>query len=335
MKAIQITRFGGPEVLEYVDVPDPEPGPGEILVRVEAVSVNWSDTMRRSDAVYPFPTRLPFIPGGEVAGTVEALGDGVDGPPVGTPVFALVGADGSGGYAQFAVAAAVMVIPRPPTVSTSEAAAIMVAGGTAMVMLEHAARLLPGESLLVEGAGGGVGTYAIQIAKAMEAGVVIGAAGSEPRRELARTVGADHVIDYGDARWPDQLRDVVPHGVDVALQCTGAATMSGTLASLAPFGRMVVYGYASGTTGALTAADQEALFYRPVLNQSVSGFNIGLYFGLRPDVAVPALTRLIEFVAAGTVVPHIGAVLPLADAAHAHRLLEARGTVGKVILQPW
>ncbi len=335
MQAIQITRFGGPEVLEYVDLPDPEPGPGEILIRVEAVSVNWSDTMRRSDAVYPFPTSLPFIPGGEVAGTVEALGEGVAGPPVGTPVFALVGADGSTGYAQFAVAAATLVIPRPPTVSASEAAAIMVAGGTAMVMLEHAARLLPGESVLVEGAGGGVGTYAIQIAKAIGAGTVIGAAGSPARRALASNVGADHVVDYGDATWTDQLREILPAGVDVALQCTGAPTMSDTLASLAPFGRMVVFGFASGSPGVLTAADQEALFYRPVTNQSVIGFNIGLYFGLRPELAVPSLTRLIELVAAGAVVPHIGAVLPLAHAAQAHRLLEARDTVGKVILQPW
>lgn len=334
MRAVQLEQFGGPEVLRVVDLPVPLPGPGQILIEVEAAAVNWSDTMRRSNRSYPFPTPLPFVPGGEVAGTVAALGDGVDGPPVGTPVFALVGEDGRGGYAEYAIAQAAFVIPRPGGVDAAAAASIMVAGGTAMVMLRHAARLAPGESVLIEGAAGGVGTYAVQIAKAIGAGTVIAAAGSADRRAAAAGLGADLVVDQSSMEWPGTVRRVVPGGVDAVLQCSGAPTMADAFSVLGPFGRMIVYGYASGEPGALGAADQHQLFYEPVLNQTVAGFNIGLWFGLRPDLAVPALVELIGLVASGRVVPQIGAVLPLADAALAHELLERREVVGKIVLTP-
>lgn len=334
MKAVQLQQFGGPEVLQVVDLPDPVPGPGQILIEVEAAAVNWSDTMRRSDTSYPFPTPLPFVPGGEVAGTVAGLGEGVDGPPVGTPVFALVGDDGRGGYAEYAVAQAAFVIPRPDGVSADAAASIMVAGGTAMVMLRGAARLAPGESVLVEGAAGGVGTYAVQIAKAIGAGTVVAAAGTADRRAAAAGLGADLVVDQSSSAWPAMVREVVPPGVDVVLQCSGAPTMAEAFSVLGPFGRMLVYGFASGEPGALSAADQHRLFYQPVLNQSVAGFNIGLWFGLRPDVAVPALVELIGLVASGRVVPRIGAVMSLTEAARAHELLQRREVVGKIVLRP-
>jgi NADPH:quinone reductase len=335
VKVVQLKVHGGPEVLEFVDAPDPKPGPGQILIKVESASVNFSDTMRRRNDPYPFPTTLPFIPGGEVAGTVEALGEGVDGPPVGTPVFALAGPDGQTGYAQYTVANAQMVIPRPPNVSADEAAAIMVAGGTAMIMLKQVARLAPGESVLIEGAGGGVGTYAVQIAKALKAGTIIGAVGSYEHEVVAVAAGADHAVDYSVVDWPTRVREIAPQGVDVVLQMAGAPTMSGAFASLGMFGRLVVFGYASGQQGALSQAEQHALFYQPVLNQVVTGFNIGLYFGVRPDLAVPALTELIGLVASGQVKPRIGHVMALADAQKAHRMIENRESIGKIILKPW
>ena len=144
-------RYGGPEVLTLEEADTPDPGVGQILVRVEAASVNWSDTMRRRDDVYPFASSLPFTPGGEVAGTVEALGAGVEGPPVGTPVFALAGEDGSTGYAQFTVADATRVILIPPGVSSEVAATTLVAGVTASLMLGETARMQAGESVLVPG----------------------------------------------------------------------------------------------------------------------------------------------------------------------------------------
>jgi NADPH:quinone reductase-like Zn-dependent oxidoreductase len=301
---------------------------------VQAASVNWSDTMRRRGDAYPFPTPMPFVPGGEVAGTVAALGEGVDGPPVGTPVFALVGEDGSGGYAELALANAAMVIPRPESVPAEEAAAIMVAGGTAMVLLREAARLTAGEAVLVPAAGGGVGQCVVQLARVQGAGTVIGAAGSRDRRKAALAAGADHVVDYTEAGWVEQVREVVPGGVDVALETVGGATTSQTFATLGPFGRMVVYGYASGNPGVLDAADQHRLFYEPVLNQTVTGFNIGAWFGLRPERAVAALGELIGLVARREVQIPVGEVLPLAEAARAHGLIESRHVIGKIVLRP-
>lgn len=335
MKAVRFDEFGGPEVLRYVTVPDPSPGPGEVLIRVEAAAVNWSDTIRRRDGAYPFPTPLPFVPGAEVAGTVEALGEGVEGPPVGTPVFALAGGDGSSGYAELAVASAAMVIPRPAHVPAEEAASILVAGGTAMLALREAGALQPGETVLIEGAGGGVGSYAVQVAAALGAGCVIAAAGTPARGDLAQTLGAALVVDYSEPGWAEQVRDATGgRGADVVLETVGAPTISEAFASLAPFGRMVVLGCASGRPGALSAEEQHALFYRPVTNQVVTGFNLGLYFGMRPQVAVSALTDVIELVASGRIQVHVGARFPLADAAEAHRVLESRGTVGKIVLIP-
>jgi NADPH:quinone reductase len=335
MKAVQIDVHGGPEVLQFRDVPEPVAGPGQIVIEVESAAVNWSDTMRRRNDPYPFPTTLPFIPGGEVAGVVAALGPGVEGPGIGTPVFALVGGDGSTGYAQYAVADAATVIPRPPHVSADEAAAILVAGGTAMLMLRNVARLQPGESVLVSGAGGGVGTYAVQLARVLGAASIVGAAGTSARRDVALSLGADHVVDYSTPGWHDEVRERSGHGIDVALDGVGGPTTGEMFSTLAPFGRMIVYGYASGTFGHLGADEQSALFYRPVLNQLVTGFNIGLWFGLRPQDAVDALGELIGHVASGTVKVQIGEILPLADAQQAHRLLEDRTVTGKVILKPW
>lgn len=335
MKAVQIDTYGGPEVLRFRDVPDPVAGPGQILIEVESAAVNWSDTMRRRNDPYPFPSPLPFIPGGEVAGTVATLGDGVVGPPVGTPVFALVGGDGSTGYAQYTVADAAMVIPRPDGVGVDEAAAIMIAGGTAMLVLREVGRMQSGDAVLVEAAGGGVGTYAVQIAKALGAGTIIGGASTPRRRDLALAVGADHVVDYTASGWIDEVRSHSRHGADLVLETVGGPTLNEAFTTLAPFGRMVVYGFAGGTPGALTPCEQHTLFYEPVLNQTVTGFNIGLYFGLRPEVAVSALTDVIGMVASGRIHVQIGDVLPLADAEHAHRLLENRQAAGKIILKPW
>ena len=141
MKAVRAHSYGSPDVLVYEDVPNPTPGPGQLLIRVESVAVNYSDIIRRSNTPYPFPTPLPYTPGNEVAGQVVALGEGVAEPPIGTPVFALVGADGSTGYAQYAVANAPQVIPIPPGLSMNEACALVVAGATAVLILRQVAHL--------------------------------------------------------------------------------------------------------------------------------------------------------------------------------------------------
>ena len=336
METIRAHRFGPPDVLVLEEVPVPRPGPGQILIKVESAGVNFSDVKRRRNDSYPFPTPLPYTPGGEVAGTVEALGEGVEGPPLGTPVFGLVGGDGSNGYAQFALANAPGVVPIPPGVSADVASGLVIAGSAAVLILRESARLQVGETVFVPGAAGGVGGYAVQIAKLLGAATVIGAASTPEKRAAVLALGADHAVDYSRADWPDRVREVTNGGgVDVALEMGGGALFEQSLACLAPFGRIVVYGSSSGEPLRLGAEGIEGLFYNPSPNQSLVSFNLGLWFGMRPEVAVGALRTLIGFVASGQVQVPIGHVLPLRRAAEAHRMLEGRQTTGKIVLKPW
>lgn len=336
MRVVQIDRYGTPDVLVMREVPTPEPAAGEILIKVESAAVNYSDLMRRSNTRYPFPTPLPFVPGSEIAGTVAALGAGVSNPPVGTLVFALVGRDGSGGYAQYAVAPAAQVIPIPPGLSTDEACALAVAGVTALLMLCDVARLQPGESVLVPGGGGGVGGFVIQLAKQRGASTVIAAASTPEKRAAALALGADRVVDYTDGGWPEQVRLLTGgRGVDIALEMSGGAVFAQTLDCLAPFGRAVVYGMASRTPLDFDTAHIARFFYDPALNQSLHVFNLGLWFGLQPARAASALQELVSLAVSGAIRVAIGHVLPLAHAAAAHRMIEARQTTGKIVLRPW
>jgi NADPH:quinone reductase-like Zn-dependent oxidoreductase len=336
MDIIRIHTYGGPNVLELEQTPEPEPGPGEILIRVGSASVNWSDTMRRRNDPYPFPTPLPFTPGGEVAGVVAALGAGVEGPPLGAHVLALAGPDGSTGYAQFALADASRVVPIPPGVSEDVASTILVAGTTPLLMLSHAARLREGESVLVPAAAGGVGSYSIQLAKRLGAATVIGLASSEAKRARALDLGADHALNPGEPDWPAKVRELTGgQGVDVALEATGGSLLEDVLSVLAPFGRCVVFGYASRQPATLSSATIERLLYRPALNQTLMGFNIGAFFGLRPEVAGPAIGQLLKLVADGAVKVPVARTLPLRQAALAHELLESREVIGKIVLKPW
>lgn len=335
MKAVQFYQFGSPSVLTYETVDKPQPGPGEILIRLESVSVNFSDVARRANLPYPFPTPLPFRPGSEAAGIVEALGEGVDGPPVGTPVFALIGA-GANGYAQYAVTYASQVIPLPPMLDFDTAAALAVAGITALMVLRQMARLNTGETVLVQGAAGGVGSYAVQLAKILGAGKVIGAASAPAKFDTIRQLGADDVVDYSEPDWVEQVLDLTDgRGVDVILEMRGGSSFAEGLRCLAPFGRIIVYGNASGDPLIFDAESIMRFFYNPSLNQSIHVFNLGLWFGLRADAAADALRELIGLVASGQVRVPVDHVLPLARAEEAHRLMESRQSTGKIILKPW
>ncbi len=336
MRAIQMHQHGGPDVLALADLPVPLPGPGELRVRVTRAAINFSDTMRRRDDPYPFPTALPFVPGGEVAGTVDALGDGVEGPPVGTRVLALAGPDGSTGYAQYALADAHRVVPIPEGVDDTTASTVLVAGVTPLLVLTQVARLQAGEAVLVPAAAGGVGSYAVQLAKALGAGPVLALAGTPAKREAARQLGADHALDPADPGWPGQVRELTGgRGVDVALETVRAGVLEQTLQALAPFGRCVVIGYASRKPASLSAEAIEALLYRPALNQSLTGFNVGAFFVLAPHLAGPAIGQLLGLLASGQVRVPIAHELPLDQAAEAHRLIESRAVQGKIVLLPW
>ncbi|MBL8161611.1 MAG: NADPH:quinone oxidoreductase family protein [Anaerolineae bacterium] len=335
MKAVQFQSYGSPDVLKIIKLDVPSPAAGEVLIRIESASVNYSDVARRSNAPYPFPTPLPFIPGSEVSGVIEALGVGVDGPPVGTPVFALVG-QGANGYAQYAVTPAAQVIPIPPGIDFNTAAALPVAGTTALLILRDIAQLQPGENVLVQGAAGGVGSYAVQIARVLGAGMVIGATSAPAKFEAIRELGADHVIDYTQPNWHLQVDSLTNgRGVNLLLEMNGGDSFAQSLRCLAPFGRAVVYGTASRKP--LRFDDQSILhfFYNPSLNQSIHVFNLGLWFGLRSAAAGQAMGDLIGLVASGQVKVPVNHVLPLTQASEAHRLMEERRTTGKIILKPW
>jgi NADPH:quinone reductase-like Zn-dependent oxidoreductase len=336
MQAAVARSRGAADALQLQTLAVPAPGPGQILVRVDSASINFSDIKRRRGDTYPFPTAFPFVPGGEVAGTVAALGAGVEGPAPGTPVFALVGGDGQGGYAQFALAYAAQVTPLPPGLGLEQASALIVAGATAMLLLRHAARLQTGERILVPAAAGAVGSYLVQLARHLGAGQVIAATGSAEKAQLARTLGAHATVDYSQPDWAAAVRALTDgQGVDVLLEASGGPVLAQGLHALAPFGRAVVYGAASGYDASLDAAALQALLYAPAENQSLAGFNVGAWFIRRPEVSAAALGEVIGLVMSGAITVPAIETMPLRLAAEAHRRMEARGTSGKIVLKPW
>ena len=242
MKAIRIHETGGPEVMHLEDVESPTPAQGEILIKVAAAGVNYADLAQRQGA-YLTRTRTPMTLGVEVAGTVAAHGPGVSAPPVGTRVIAFV----QGGYAEYAIASASTVIPIPENLDFTHAAAFAVQGLTAYQTLHESGRLQPGESVLVQAAAGGVGTLAVQLARLMGAGTVVGTASNEQKLDLVRRLGADATINYTQNDWVEQVKQATGgRGVDVVLEVVGGPIAEQSLQCLAPFGRMVVIGAASG-----------------------------------------------------------------------------------------
>lgn len=326
MKAARFHQVGGPETLVFEDVPDAVAGPGEVLIRIEAVGLNFADVMRRRGDAYPEPSPTPFTLGIEVAGTIEALGDGVTGFDLGAAVMATPGA---GGYAQFIAVPAAMVVPLPPGVPAVLAAAVVAHGASASIALRHAAKLQPGETVLIEGAAGGLGSFAIQLAKQFGAGKVIAAASTPEKRALAEKLGADATVDYTQPDWAQKVRDLTDgRGVDVVLETAGGDTAVQALQTLAPLGRMIYIGQSSGQTAQIDPWNLTAP------NISVIGYYVGGYATI-PGLLQATMEELMGFIMTGKVVPQVGHVLPLSQVAEAHRLLENRLTTGKVVLQPW
>jgi NADPH2:quinone reductase len=306
------------------DAPEPEAGEGEVLIRVEVAGVNYADTGVRAGMMFgPHAHELPVTPGFEVAGTVAALGEGVEGPGEGTRVVAVLD---SGGYAEYAVAGAESVVEVPDGVSLEAAtAALLVQGITAYGVLHDAGSLAAGESVLVQAAAGGVGTLAVQLARLAGARTVIGTAGSEEKRSLVRSLGADQAVDYGENGWPDKVLQATDgRGVDVVLESVGGEAGARAFESLATLGRLVMFGAASGKP--MPPPD---LMRMNVQGQTVSGFG-GPW--IRPGRAQAARREISGHLQTGELEPVIGLSLPLAEAAEAHRALESRQTTGKILL---
>lgn len=324
MKAIVAGELGEPEVLRYVDAERPSPGEGEVLIGVEAAGVNYADTMRRRDQ-YLTRQEFPFTPGSEVAGTVVEVGPGVENAAEGDRVVTLLD---TGGYADFAVAPAASLIPMPDDLGFDEAAAVPLQGLTAYHIIKTSGALKEGESVLVHAAAGGVGTLAVQMAKLLGAGRVIATASSREKLDLARTLGADVLINYTEEDWPEKVREATGGaGADIILEMVGADFPEKNLKCLNVFGRMVVYGAASGDRGSLVPA---ALMKGC---HSVVGFWL-VRITQRPDLLVPSLQETLGWISSGDLKLTIGAKYPLEKAAEAHADLEGRKTTGKLILNP-
>lgn len=323
MKAIRMHEPGPPEVLKLEEVATPTPGPGEVLVKVEVAGVNYADTgMRQGMFGGPHgPAKLPATPGFEVAGTVAAIGEGVEGFEEGDRVAAVLE---SGGYAGYAVAPAMMLVRVPEGVELAQATALLVGGITAYGILHDSARLQKAETVLVMAAAGGVGHLAVQLAKLAGAGKVVAAAGSDEKRELALSLGADHAIDYTQADWTDQVREATGgRGVDVVLESVGGELGAQAYATLAPLGRFVTFGAASGP---LAPPDMMQLAFQGL---AVMGFG-GPW--VRPGRAQAAQAEISGYLESGELRVVADRVYPLAEASTAHRAVEERKTIGKVIL---
>lgn len=324
MKAIQFTKFGGPEVLQKVEVEKPVPKGREVLIEIHAAAVNYADTARR-EGQYVVKTTLPFIPGAEVAGIVVEVGEYVTAVKPGTRVVTLIE---SGGYAEYAIADERSLIPIPEQLDFNQAAALPLQGLSAYHILKTMGRLQEGESVLVHAAAGGVGTLAVQLAKLFGAGKVIATASTEEKLQLAHEMGADVLINYTNENWEEQVLEATGgKGVDVALEMAGGDVFIKTLKCLATFGRLVIYGVASG---------EQSRFYPSSLmarNQSVIGFFLPQIMR-KPELLKTSLQELFQYLAEGKLKLTIGDVFPLEEAAHVHALLQSRKTVGKLILEP-
>jgi NADPH2:quinone reductase len=321
MKAIRIHETGGPEVMHLEDVEIPTPEQGQVLIKVAAAGVNYADLAQRRGA-YLTRTRTPMTMGFEVAGTIAALGPETGAPPVGTRVIAFV----EGGYAEYAIAGASTIIPIPENLDFTHAAAFAVQGLTAYQTLRESGRLQPGESVLVQAAAGGVGTLAVQLARLMGAGKVIGTASNEQKLDLVRRLGADAAINYTQDGWVEQVKKATGgRGVDIVLEVVGGDVTGQALQCLAPFGRLVVIGAASGERAQFSAIQ---LMYK---NLSVIGYWLTAWMS-RPDRIAAATLDLMQYLATGNLHIIVGQTFPLADAAEAHRAIAERRTTGKVVL---
>jgi NADPH2:quinone reductase len=321
MKAVRVPRFGGPEVLELATLPDPVPGPGELLLQVHAAALNWSDLLQRA-GTYPGGPQPPFIAGQEAAGVVVAHGPGVDGPPIGARVAAITG---KGLHASHAVVPAATCFPIPPSLSFEEGAALLVSLLTAGWALSRLGRAAAGETVIIHAAAGALGTTAVQVAKQLGLTVVATASSAE-KRARAAALGADVVCGYDD--FDVGVRRVTgDRGADIVLDGVGGEVTRRSLAVLRPFGRLVVIGASSGEAPRL---DPIKMIHSSV---AVIGFHLrGLW--RQPDVAREAASEWMTWVASGAVQPQIDTVVSLADVGVAHQRLADRRALGKIVLTP-
>ena len=314
MRAVQIQEFGGPEVLQVVDLPMPEPADGQVLIEVSRAGINFADTHQRENS-YLAPYEVPLVLGGEVAGIT----------PDGTRVVALVP---SGGYAEHALAHESTVFPIPEGVDDGTALALIIQGLTAWHLFKTSAKLAEGESVVVVSGAGGVGSLAVQLAKPFGAGRVIATASTEEKRALTLSLGADAAVDPG----VDDLKGAITSAndgnkVDVVLEMAGGRVFDGCAAALAPFGRIVAYGIAGREQNTVETG---RLMRR---SRGVIGFWLMHCLGRR-DMMEEPLADLFARAARGELRPQLGHTYPMSEVRQAHEDLQGRRTTGKLLLDP-
>jgi len=315
MRAIQMSEYGGPEVLALVELPVPEPAGGEVLIRVARAGLNFADTHRRTNS-YIAKDELPLVPGTEVAGTREDTGERV------------VAICGDGGYAEYATAPAALSFPIPDGVDDGTALALVLQGLTAWHLYRTCARVQPGESVVVHAAAGGVGSLAVQLGRPMGAGRVIATASTEDKRALALDLGADAAIDAAPEGLAQRLLQAnLDRPVDVVFEMAGGPVFDESLAALGPFGRLVTYGIASGKGNTVRSGDLMRS------SRAVVGFWLMHCIG-RPTMLDEALADLFERLSRGELRVVTGPAYPLGEAAQAQADIAARRTTGKVTLDP-
>ena len=318
MKSWRLGALGGDFALETMD--SPTPGPGELRLRVAAAALNFADLLMR-DGKYQEKPPLPYTPGMEVAGVVEALGPGVSGPAPGTRVLAFLN---HGALAEQAIAPANRVVAIPDVMPFTDAAAFPIAYGTSHLALDHKARLQPSETLLVLGASGGVGLTAVEIGKRMGARVIACARGAE-KLAIARAAGADEAID---SETPDlKATFKALGGVDVVYDAVGGPGFDAALSACRPEGRLLAIGFASGQV------PQVAANLLLVKNLSVMGLYWGGYLKFAPHILTGSLNTLLGWYAQGGLRPHISHQLPFDQLPQALELLRDRKSTGKIVIR--
>ena len=321
MRALVCETLGPVTSHRVQEIPDPVPGKRQVAIRVHACGVNFADTLIVQGKYQERP-ELPFVPGSEVAGEVIALGEGVKGIALGQRVMALTSV---GGFAEIALASADTLIPLPDGIDFADAAAFTVAYGTSHVALETRAQLKAGETLIINGASGGVGLTALEIGKMMGA-TVIGLASTEEKRALVAERGADHVFDVADP----ELRDTVKAlgGADVGYDVVGGEAFNTMLRCMKFEGRLLTVGFASGEIPQVPA---NLLL---VKNISVVGVYWGSYARNNPSVLMKSLVQLTQWLKEGQLRPHVSAVYSLDEATKGLEALASRQSVGKVVIKP-
>jgi NADPH:quinone reductase len=323
MRRVRYHAHGGPEVLALEEAGVPSPGPGQVLIRTEAIGVNYVDVLlrRATDPGSLYYRQLPAALTGDVVGTIEAVGPGTDPSLAGTRVAVLL----EDAYADYVLAGTDWLVPVPAGLSLADASMLPTVGAVAIGTL-RAGRLAKGETVLVTSGAGGIGHLAVQLARQRGAGVVIATAGSAAKLEFLAGLGADVTVDHSQPDWADQVRAAVPGGVDVALDAVGGAMLPASIGLLKPLGRAVAYGAASGDFASIPVRGLFGL-------KTVTGFGLLLWRATAPRQARADIAELAGLFETGEL-RAVTRSLPLAEVVEAHRLLEGRAFPGRLILVP-